>query len=106
MTTPKTWEEVVELVAAAIYTPPAGSNRPTPWTADRLAEQQAIAGARCAATVRAKAALAALRAAGLAVVPRGETTAIGYVMSGINGQPTWSAALSAGELAPPDKGEG
>lgn len=102
MTTPKTWEEAAELAAATLYEPPPLNI----YGYSDLHMQAWIAAAQRKALLQADRVLRALRAAGLAVVPRGETTAIGYVMSGINGQPTWSAALSAGELAPPDKGEG
>lgn len=99
--TPKTWDEVVEIAARAICDHVASDQFEALSDADRadlIAETET--------------ALRALRAAGLAVVPREATEAMQEAarLARYEGNATYAsvvdAALSAGELAPPDKGEG
>ena len=94
--TPKTWDEVVEIAERAYWRNLVGNE------------------------TRMGNALHALRAAGLAVVPREATEAMVSEAwdAHADGAPcelianprqiyeALNAALSAGELAPPDKGEG
>lgn len=112
MTTPKTWEEVREIAAKAAWEQLSAGRT---WESASVLEREER-------RIEADAALRALRAAGLAVVPREATEVMrqscldlevshawsqkGEHIDADSVGDVWSTALSAGELAPPDKGEG
>lgn len=97
----KTWDEIVERVAQVLYDPPPPNIYG--YSAEHMLAWERAA--RSKAELQAAAALRALIAEGLAIVPReatGEMRAVGdrldVARAGV--AYLWSAALSAGEIKP------
>lgn len=99
--TPKTWEEVVRAGAVAWVGGEAAFSRLSPEFQNTVLTD-------------ADDTLRGVVAAGLAIVPREAADELLRLLARADASLTdtarartaWSAALSAGELAPPDKGEG